>query len=135
MEATVKWVRDGLMAGECKGHTVLMDVPDEKGYPTMAPSPMDMLLIGAGGCSGYDVTHSLLDVGVNVIDVAVKLTASTRDEEPEVITKLHATYVIKGDVTEEAAALSVKESHERYSAALYTLMNLAEFTFDIEIQD
>jgi len=119
MEASVKWVDGAMFVGESgTGHSVVMDGAAEQGGRNMGPRPMEMLLIGMGGCSTYDVMAMLGKSRQNVVDCKVKLEAQRADAVPAVFTRIHAHFVVTGiGLKESHVARAVSLSAEKYCSA------------------
>lgn len=135
MQATVKWV-DGVMfvGSSGSGHSVVMDGAPEAGGLDLGVRPMEMLLLGMGGCSSYDVVNILKKARADLVDCSVELTAERADDVPKVMTRIHAHYVVKGrglksDTVERAISLSV----DKYCSASIMLGKTADITHDYEI--
>ena len=108
-----------------------MDVPEGGGTSTLGMSPMDMLLVGAGGCTSYDVVQLLQEAGENILDCQTELEANTRDEHPQVFEKLHIHYILTGkDLDVDKVEDALKTSLTVYSAAPFTLAKTATLTYD-----
>lgn len=134
MKATVNWMKNGAFAGTCKNHTILMDVPDDDKAATKGMSPMDMLLVGAGGCTSYDVVQVLLEAGEDILDCQTQLEANTRDEHPQTFEHLHIHYVLTGkNLNKEKVEEAIHQSHTIYSAAPFTLAQTAKLSYDYKI--
>ena len=111
MQATVKWVDGAMFAGESgSGHTVVMDGPQDLGGRNMGPRPMEMLLLGTGGCAVYDVLAMLKKSRQQVVDCRVELTAERADAVPAVFTEIGMHFVVTG--------VNLKESHVRRAVEL-----------------
>src|SRR5512142_1431155 len=112
MKARVKWVENGTFMGESgSGHAVIMDGPPELGGRNLGPRPMEMLLLGVGGCTGFDVVHILKKGRHAVTDCAVELDAERAETDPKVFTRIHIRYVVTGrDLKPEAVERAVKLS-------------------------
>ncbi|PIX03637.1 MAG: peroxiredoxin, partial [Gallionellales bacterium CG_4_8_14_3_um_filter_54_18] len=97
MKARVKWVEQVAFLGETESnHAVLMDGAPAAGGRNLGPRPMEMLLIGAGGCTSFDVITILKKSRQLVTDCYVELEAERAETEPRVFTKIHLHFVIKG---------------------------------------
>lgn len=139
MECTVRWVADAgmLMVGETgSGHTLAMDGAPEGGGRNLAPRPMETLLVGAGGCTAYDVVLILKRGRHAVTGCSVKLTAERATTDPKVFTQLNLHFVVQGRalptaVVERAIALS----HEKYCSATAMLGRTATITTSFEVVD
>jgi len=116
-----------MMVGESgSGHAVVMDGPPDFGGRNMGIRPMEMLLLGMGGCSQFDVLLILRKV--------VELEAERAETEPKVFTNIHIHYKVTGpDLTEKSVARAVKLSAEKFCSASIMLGATAEITHDFEI--
>jgi putative redox protein len=138
MKARVKWVEDHTFIGESgSGHKIVLGAahgPPEGRTP--GPSAMELVLIGLGGCSAYDVVE-ILEKGREAVEgVAVELEAERAEQAPKVFTRIHMHYVVKGrglkpEKVERAIALSV----EKYCSASAMMAKTAAITHDFEIVD
>jgi len=135
MKASVKWIDGAMMVGEsASGHAIVMDGPEEHGGRNMGIRPMEMLLIGMGGCSEFDVIHILKKLRQKVSACEVELNAERAETEPKVFTRIHAHFRVSGEgLTEKAVERAVKMSAEKYCSASIMLGAMAEITHDYEI--
>ncbi|MBL4584811.1 MAG: OsmC family protein [Pseudomonadales bacterium] len=136
MKATVKWVDGLMMVGESgSGHTVVMDGPKENGGREMGIRPMEMLLLGMGGCSSVDVILILKKSRQAVTDCVAELVAERADEVPSLFTKIHIHFVITGKNLKDAhVKRAVSLSAEKYCSAAIMLQNGGvEITHDYEM--
>jgi putative redox protein len=135
MKARVKWVEGVTFLGEAgSGHSVVMDGPPEHGGRNLGVRPMEMLLLGMGGCTAFDVMHILKKARQPVTDCVVELEAERAGEEPKVFTKIHAHFVITGSaVKEDRVKRAVELSAEKYCSASIMLGATASITHDYEI--
>ena len=119
MKARVQWAGEALFLGESgSGHAVVMDGPPDAGGRNLGIRPMEMLLIGLGGCSNFDVVSILRKGRQPVESCEVFLDAERADEEPKVFTKLHLHFVVKGRGLKEAQVKrAVELSAEKYCSA------------------
>ncbi len=135
MKARIKWV-DGLMfVGESpSGHAVVMDGSVEVGGRDMGIRPMEMLLLGMGGCSSIDVIGILKKGRAEVVDCLVEIEAKRADEIPKVFTGIHAHYIVSGRNLKPAAVQrAIELSVEKYCSASVMLAKTADITHDFEI--
>ncbi len=135
MKARVKWVGGALMLGESdSGHAVVMDGPEEHGGRNLGVRPMEMLLLGMGGCTEFDVVH-ILTKGRHQVDLCeVELTAERADTEPKVFSSIHVHFRVAGPgLTEKIVERAVKLSAEKYCSASIMLGATAEITHDFEL--
>jgi putative redox protein len=97
MKARIKWVEDRKFIGESgNGHKILLGTAFGPEVRSPGPSPMELVLIGMGGCSGYDVVHILEKGREPIEDVTVELEAERAQQEPKVFTRIHMHFVVKG---------------------------------------
>ncbi|BBJ00317.1 peroxiredoxin [Ferrigenium kumadai] len=135
MKARVKWIEGIAFVGEAEsGHAVVMDGAPAAGGRNLGPRPMEMLLLGAGGCSSIDVIMILKKSRQAVSDCYVELEAERAETDPKVFTKIHMHFVVKGkDIKPEAVEKAVKLSAEKYCSASIMLGATAEMTHDFEV--
>ena len=135
MKARVKWVEQATMLGEAgSGHAVVMDGPPEHGGRNLGVRPMEMLLIGMGGCTEFDVLHILKRARQEVTDCVVELEAERADDDPKVFTRIHVHFIVSGkDLNEKQVARAVSLSAEKYCSASIMLGKTATITHDYEI--
>ena len=104
MKATVKWVDGARFLGESgSGHSVVMDGPPEQGGRNTGIRPMEMLLIGMGGCSAFDVMAMLRKSRQQVVDCEAQVEAERADAVPAVFTKINLHFTVTGDGLKPAA--------------------------------
>jgi putative redox protein len=137
MKARVKWIEGVAMLGESgSGHAVVMDGPPEHGGRNLGVRPMEMLLIGMGGCTEFDVLHILRRQRQDVADCVVELEAERAAKDPKVFTRIHVHFIVTGrGLSEKLVARAVKLSAEKYCSASIMLSATAEITHDFEIRD
>lgn len=119
MKATVKW-QDGVSftAESETGHSVVMDGPVDLGGRNLGPRPMEMLLMGMGGCASFDVLTMLQKGRQNVEGCVAELEAERADEVPAVFTKIHMKFVVTGrKLKESQVKRAVTLSAEKYCSA------------------
>jgi len=116
------------------GHMVAMDGAPEGGGHNLAPRPMEMVLLGTGGCTAYDVVLILKRGRADVRGCDVTLQAERAETDPKVFTKINFHFVVTGrDLKPEAVQRAVSLSHEKYCSASIMLAKTAEFTHSVEI--
>jgi putative redox protein len=119
MQASVKWVDGAMFVGESgTGHSVVMDGAPDQGGRNMGPRPMEMLLLGLGGCSVYDVMAMLRKSRQNVVDCQAQIQAERADAVPAVFTRINVHFVVTGvGLKESHVARAVSLSAEKYCSA------------------
>jgi putative redox protein len=119
MKATVKWMDGAMFVGESgSGHTVVMDGPEDLGGRNMGARPMEMLLLGTGGCATYDVMSMLKKARQKVVDCRVELEAERADAVPAVFTAINLHFVVTGEgLKESQVKRAVELSAEKYCSA------------------
>lgn len=119
MKATVKWSDGAMFVGESgSGHTVVMDGPPDLGGRNLGPRPMEMLLLGTGGCASFDVLSMLKKARQKVVDCRVELDAERADAVPAVFTRIAMHFVITGiGLKESQVKRAVELSAEKYCSA------------------
>ncbi len=139
MECTVSWAGESGMAFLAQtgsGHLVTMDGALEGGGHNLAPRPMEMVLLGTGGCTAYDVVLILRKSGQVITDCSVKVNAERAEKEPKVFTKIHFQFTITGrNIKKNMVERAIKLSHEKYCSASIMLEKTAEMTHSYDIVD
>ena len=136
MKARIKWVEDATFLGEAgSGHAVVMDGPPEMGGRNLGVRPMEMMLLGMGGCTNFDVVHILKKQRQDVTDCVAELEAERAESEPKVFTRIHVHFVVKGNnLNESKVAKAVELSAQKYCSASIMLGNAGvEISHDFEI--
>lgn len=137
MKARVKWLEGLAFVGEsASGHAVMMDGAPEHGGRNIGIRPMEMLLLGMGGCTAFDVMSMLKKSRQNVIDCEVNIDAERAETEPKVFTRIHAHFIITGkEISEKHVKRAVQLSAEKYCSASIMLGKVAEISHDYEIRE
>ncbi len=137
MKTRVKWLDNMSFVGESgSGHSVVMDGPPEFGGRNLGVRPMEMLLLGLGGCASFDVVSMLKKSKQDLVGCEVEITAKRADEEPKVFTKIHLHFVISGnDLSDKRVARAIELSAEKYCSASIMLGKTAVVTHDYKITD
>jgi|TARA_R110002111_G_scaffold194081_2_gene260271 putative redox protein len=119
MKANVKWVDNAMFLGESgSGHSVVMDGPESLGGRNMGIRPMEMLLIGMGGCASFDVMSILKKSRQDVTACSAKLDAERADAVPAVFTTINIHFIVTGNkLKEKQVKRAVELSAEKYCSA------------------
>jgi len=135
VKARVKWLDNMSFVGESgSGHSVVMDGSPEFGGRDLGVRPMEMLLLGMGGCASFDVVSMLKKGKQNLVDCEVNISAQRAETEPKVFTKIHLQFVVSGNgLIESKVKRAVELSAEKYCSASIMLGKTAVITHDYEI--
>jgi len=115
-------------------HVVAMDGAPDGGGRNLAPRPMEMVLVGSGGCAAYDVVVILKKSGQEVTGCEVKLAAERAAADPKVFTKIHMHFTVRGrGLKRNLVEQAIRLSHEKYCSATIMLGKTAEVTQDFAI--
>ena len=137
MKARVKWVDGAMMVGESgSGHAIVMDGAPEYGGRDMGVRPMEMLLLGLGGCTEFDVVHILKKGRNELASCEVEIEAERAEKDPKVFTKIHVHFKVSGPgLTDKVVSRAVKLSAEKFCSASLMLAKAADITHDYEVID
>ncbi len=135
MKSRVKWVENVcFMAESGSGHAMIMDGSPDIGGRNLGPRPMELLLMGAGGCTSVDVVMILQKSRQDVSGCEVEVSAERADDHPKVFTKIHMHFTVRGrGLKPEVVERAIKLSAEKYCSASIILGKTAEMTHDFEI--
>jgi putative redox protein len=136
MKARVKWIDGVAMLGEAgSGHGVVMDGPPELGGRNVGLRPMEMVLLGMGGCTQFDVLLILRKARQVVTDCVVELEATRAETDPKVFTQIHVHFIVTGhDLDPKRVENAIRLSAEKYCSASIMLGATATITHDVEIR-
>ena len=116
------------------GHTVVMDGPPEAGGRNVGIRPMEMVLLGMGGCTAHDVVSILRKARRDVRDCRVEIEAKRADRPPHVFTSIHVRFLVRGKgILPQQVERAIRLSAEKYCSASIMLGKTAEITHDFEI--
>ena len=135
MATRIKWIENAMFLGESEsGHAIVMDGPPEHGGRNLGPRPMEMLLLGMGGCTTFDVIHILQKGRHAVTDCEVEISAERVDSEPKVFSRIHVHFIVSGKgLKESVVGRAIGLSSEKYCSASIMLAKSVEITRDFEI--
>ena len=137
MKARIKWVEDRTFIGESgSGHKLVLGTAIGSDGRTPGPSPMELVLIGTGGCSAFDVVHILAKGREAIEDVEVELQADRAEQDPRVFTRIHMHFVVRGrGLSREKVERAIQLSVEKYCSASAMIAKTALMTRDFELVD
>ncbi len=135
IEATVTLLKDMQFAGKAaSGHSLNMDADDEAGGKNMGFRPMELLLVGFGGCSGMDVISILRKKRQQITGLEINVKGEKRDGYPKIYKEVHIEYVVKGKgVEKEAVERAIALSLEKYCSVGATLAKAGTITHSYRI--
>ena len=135
MKGRVKWVEQATFLAESgSGHAVVIDGAPEHGGRNLGVRPMEMVLLGTGACSAFDVVHILKKGRQPITDCVVEMTSERAETEPKVFTKIHMHFIVTGNnLPENQVKRAVELSAEKYCSATQMLNKTAEITHDFEV--
>jgi len=137
MKARIKWVENvSFIAESGSGHALVMDGAPEGGGRNLGPRPMEVVLMGTGGCTAYDVVHILRKSRAPVADCVVEIDAERAEEDPKVFTKIHFHFIVTGNGLKPVQVeRAVHLTAEKYCSASIMLGKTAAITHDFEIRE
>jgi len=136
MECKVKWTGDGMsfLAETGSNHALVMDGAPEAGGRNLAPRPMEMVLVGTGGCSAFDVVMILKKGRHAISGCEVSLKAERAETDPKIFTRIHFHFRVSGkSLKPEAVGRAIELSKDKFCSASIMLGKTAEITHDFEI--
>ncbi len=136
MKTSVKWLEDRTFVGQtASGHQLVLGT-GHADAPKPGPSAMELMLIGTGGCSAWDVVNILQKGREAVEDCVVELDADRAETEPKVFTRIHLHFILRGrDLSEAKVKRAIDLSVEKYCSASAMLAKTATITHDFEVID
>jgi len=138
MKANITWQQEGVsFLGQAgSGHSILMDGAPEAGGKNQGPRPMEMILLGVGGCTSFDVVHILRRSRQEIIGCRVEMDAQRAEKDPKVFTHIHLHFVITGkNLDPRQVERAIKLSAEKYCSASMMLKATVNITHDYEIRE
>ncbi|UCD67174.1 MAG: OsmC family protein [Betaproteobacteria bacterium] len=137
MKARVKWIENAAFVGESEsGHAFVMDGSPASGGRNLGPRPMEVVLLGTGACSAYDVVMILKKARQPVRDCIVEIDAERAPTDPKIFTRINMHFVVVGSSLKPLhVKRAVELSAEKYCSASIMLGKSAQITHDFEIVD
>jgi putative redox protein len=134
MKSKITWVADKTFTGQTEsGHSIVIGTA-EGDAPKPGPSAMELVLMGAGSCSAWDVVEILKKGRQQIDDVIVELDADRAPEPPKVFTRIHLHFIVKGrGLSEDRVKRAIELSVEKYCSATAMLEKMAAVTHDFEV--
>jgi putative redox protein len=137
MKARIKWIEDVMFVGESgSGHSVVMDGAPEAGGRNLGIRPTEMVLLGLGGCTAFDVVLILKRGRENITDCVVELDAERAQTDPKVFTKIVMRYIVTGrGLDPKKVERAMQLSAEKYCTVSAMIGKTAQIEHAIEIRD
>ena len=134
MKSRVTWTGEKAFWGQTEeGFSIVLGTATETA-PKPGPSAMELILMGAGGCTAWDVVEILRKGRQDVDDVIVELDADRAEEVPKVFTRIHMHFIVKGrNLDETRVARAIELSAEKYCSATLMLEKTAAVSHDFEV--
>lgn len=135
MKCRIKWLEHMSFVGESgSGHSVVMDGAPDAGGRNLGVRPLEMLLLGLGGCTAFDVVSILHKSRQQLVDCEVEIEAERAESIPKVFTKIHLHFIVSGrDLDQGKVAKAIDLSADKYCSASRMLEKTAAITHDFEI--
>lgn len=137
MKVTIEWTGEVSFVGETEsGHRVRIDGPPEHGGRNTGPRPMELVLLGTGACSAFDVVHILRKSRQEVTDCRLELEAERAATDPKVFTRIHMHFIVTGrNLDPKKVGHAIALSATKYCSASIMLGKTATITHDVEIRE
>jgi putative redox protein len=135
MKTRIKYIENVCLMGESEsGHSVIIDGSPEIGGRNLGVRPMEMILMGLGGCTTMDILTILRKKRQNITDCVIEIDSQRQDTIPKIFSKIHLNFIITGDnLNEKHVQQAVKLSVEKYCSVYAMLKNSVEISYDYEI--
>ena len=135
MKCRIKWLDHMSFVGESgSGHSVVMDGAPDAGGRNLGVRPLEMLLLGLGGCTAFDVVSILHKSRQQLVDCEVEIEAERAESIPKVFTKIHLHFIVSGRGLDQGkVAKAIDLSADKYCSASRMLEKTAAITHDFEI--
>jgi len=116
------------------GHTVVLDGAEEYGGANKGPRPMEMVLVGLGGCTSFDVMLILNKARQDVRDCVAEVTAERAENPPKVFTRIHIKFIVTGKgIDRKRVERAIQLSEEKYCSASIMLAKTAKISHELEL--
>lgn len=137
MKAVVRWEGEAAFSGEtASGHVVRMDGPPDMGGRNQGPRPTELVLLGMGGCTSFDVVHILRKGRHDVRSCVAQIEADRAAEDPKVFVRINIHFVVTGhNLSEAAVERAIRLSADKYCSVSIMLGKTAEITHSFEVAE
>jgi putative redox protein len=135
MLSKIIWKGNFCFEGETEsGHSVIMDSLVKSYGQSKGPSPMEIVALALGGCTGMDIVHILKKRKVELRDFQINIISERKEENPRVFSKIEVEYLVGGEgIREEDVALAVNLSKDKYCSVGKMLDKTAEIKYKWKI--
>lgn len=118
------------------GHSVVMDTSKKSGGEESAPTPMEYILLGLGGCTGMDVISILRKMRQDVTGLSIGIESEKADEHPHIYTKIKLIYFVQGnEVDEKKVRRAIELSQDKYCSVSAMLGKTAELSWELKLNE
>lgn len=137
MKARITWLEDMTYVAEsASGHALVIDGPPELGGHNLGPRPMELLLMGMGGCTAIDVVNILLKARQELHGCELQIDAERADTDPKVFTTIQIRFILTGrNLSAKHVERAIHLSAEKYCSASIMLGKTAQITHNFEIRE
>jgi putative redox protein len=137
MKTRITWLEDmTYVARSPSGHALVLDGPPELGGHNLGPRPMEMVLMGMGGCTAVDVVHILRKARQDLRGCELQVEAERADSDPKVFTRIRVHFILTGkDLSAKHVERAIELSAEKYCSASIMLGKTAQITHTFEIRE
>ena len=137
MKVAVEWEGEVAFTGLTEsGHKIAMDGPSEHGGGNRGPRPTELVLVGLGGCTSFDVVQVLRKGRADVRACTARIEAERAEEDPKVFTRIHVHFVVSGrDLKEATVERAIRLSADKYCSVSIMLAKTADISHSFEIVD
>lgn len=137
MKATIQLIDGVTFEGTSgSGHKINIDGPPEHGGHNRGARPMELVLLGMGACTAFDVVHILRKSRQDVAGCQVELDAQRAEQVPKVFTRIRVRFIISGkNLQDSAVKRAVDLSAHKYCSASVMLGKTAHITHEYEVVD
>lgn len=137
MKTRITWLEDmTYVARSPSGHALVLDGPPELGGHNLGPRPMEMVLMGMGGCTAVDVVHILRKARQDLRGCELQVEAERADSGPKVFTRIRVHFILTGkDLSAKHVERAIELSAEKYCSASIMLGKTAQITHTFEIRE
>ncbi len=137
MKGKITWRGEVSFAADSgSGHTIVLDGAPEAGGRNQGPRPMELVLLGLGGCTAFDVVTILRKARQDIVDCVVELEAERAAEAPKVFTRIHVHFIVSGKKLDpKKVERAIELSSTKYCSATAMLRKTAQITHDFELID